>query len=136
MNNDDDCYTPVFEQDGVVYITKNSPYIRENMTFEDEIYFSSRDLFVNLDDLNDYFRISGFIGKLTGNICYEDRSENFKYEILPKEYYKHTLDIYKIIDKSWFNIGKKNYKEDVQSDKFIPLEEFLNNINNLHNKLK
>jgi hypothetical protein len=57
----------------------------KNKSFEDEIYFSLRDIFLNIDEFDNVLIANKMNRILTGNISFEERGDNFEYAIIIKD---------------------------------------------------
>ena len=51
----------------------------KKLSLEDNVYFTLRDIFANADSADTVMEANSFNSKLTGNICFEDRTGDFTY---------------------------------------------------------
>lgn len=65
--------------DGVKYLQLHNLRELKKISLEDNVYFTLRDIFLNYGYIDDVLRANDFNGKLTNNISYEERTENFEY---------------------------------------------------------
>jgi hypothetical protein len=88
----------------------------KNISLEDDIYFTLRDIFLNIADINYCMEANSFNGKLTNNIRYEERNKDFKYENLTNnmDYMVRLAKWLDFIDKSdfEFEIGNEEDLDD------------------------
>lgn len=64
---------------GVKYLHLCNPNHFKEKSLEDNVYFTLRDIFVNIECFNDAMTASFTNGKLTNNIPYEERDDYFEY---------------------------------------------------------
>lgn len=70
---------------GIKYLELHNSRELKKISLEDNVYFTLRDIFLNYEYIDDIFRANDFNSKLTNEICYEDRTENFEYTNLLKD---------------------------------------------------
>lgn len=96
---------------GIKYIKLCNDNYLKNISLEDNLYFTLRDIFVNSFSSDYCMEANDFNSKLTNNIYYEDRTSDFKYT--------NILD-----DKTFLNKLNKWLKSITQSDfDFEPLND-------------
>ena len=95
-------YTRLF--DGVKYLKLFNDNNLKTKSLEDNVYFTLRDIFINVSDFDNCIQSNVFNEKLTNNIYYEDRDDNFKYtNILNDDVYLYNLN-------KWLNnINETNF---------------------------
>jgi hypothetical protein len=63
------------------------------LSLEDNIYFTLRDIFVNISNIDYCMKANEFTSKLTNNICYEERPFGFTYtNVLSNKIYMTQLN--------------------------------------------
>jgi hypothetical protein len=74
----------------------------KSLTLEDNVYFTLRELFYNMYELDYIMEANVFINEISGSICYEDRKSDFKY--------KNSLHDKLFVDRlnKWLNHIKKS----------------------------
>lgn len=65
--------------DGIKYIKLSNSREFKKISLEDNVYFTLRDIFLNYGYIDDVLRANDFNSKLTNNISYEHRTENFRH---------------------------------------------------------
>ena len=73
---------------GVKYIHLMNDNEFKKKSLEDNVYFTLRDIFANADSADTIMEANYFNGRLTGCICFEERTERFQYsnELHQKDY--------------------------------------------------
>ena len=63
------------------YVELCNPHKFKSLSLEDNVYFTLRDIFMNMnsDNADDAIDCNQFNHQLTNEICFEDRTEGFKY---------------------------------------------------------
>lgn len=97
--------------DGVKYINLMNDNDFKKKSLYDNVYFTLRDIFANAYSADTIMEANYFNGRLTNNICFEDRTERFEYtNELHQKYFVERL-------QSWLKHFNIHYFE------FIELEE-------------
>ena len=116
----------------VKYLRLCNDNILKSKSFEDNVYFTLRDIFIN-GDIEDALRANDFNALLTNHIYFEDRTDNFKYtNHLHNSKYTNALF-------SWLNKGiffefdelTFDEEEDLDTATFIKLEDWANQFKEL-----
>jgi hypothetical protein len=105
----------------------------KNKSFEDEIYFILRDIFLNIDEFDNVLIANKMNRILTGNISFEERGDNFEYAIIIKDHQSsYVNDLYEWlykIEPSSFRIYDGG-NENVNMNEYMKFddwwEQFLN----------
>ena len=73
----------------------------KSLSLEDNVYFTLRELFYNMYELDYIMEANVFNNEISGSICYEDRKSDFKY--------KDALNDKLFVDRlnKWLNQIKK-----------------------------
>jgi hypothetical protein len=90
----------------------------KSLSLEDNVYFTLRDIFLNISGCDYVMEANGFNSSITGDICYEDRKSDFQYT--------NVLDDKLFIDKlnNWLNyISKSDFDFEELDDKLSSDEE-------------
>ncbi len=66
--------------DGVKYIILCNDNAFKQKSFEDNIYFTLRDIFLNADSCETALRVNSIISPLTQDVYFEDRTESCEYK--------------------------------------------------------
>jgi hypothetical protein len=66
--------------DGIKYMRLHNDNNFKKKSLYDNIYFTLRDIFVNAESVDDFMEANSYNHKITGGICFEERSENFEYK--------------------------------------------------------
>ena len=85
-----------------LYFRLHDVDITTTATLEDRVYAASRNLFMALEDINDYCNISPTIGLLVGGIALEERTADFAYQPLTSTQWDHIRLLYGRINRSYF----------------------------------
>lgn len=102
-----------------IYLMNNNDFKKKSLY--DNIYFTLRDIFANAESIDTAMEANSFNGRLTNNICFEDRTERFKYSNeLHQKYFVEKL-------KSWlkhFDIHYFEFEEPEEDEK-IDMKEYM-----------
>ena len=74
---------------GTKYIQLHNEHRLKSLSVEDGVYFTLRDIYLNVHDENEAIEANEFNISLTGNIRFEERGETFEYT--DDLYCKHVL---------------------------------------------
>ena len=89
-------------------------------SLEDNVYFTLSDVFCNTRELSTIIKVNEFNDELTGNVCFEDRTDKFEYTnvLYQKDYVKKL--------QNWLNIFSENNLEfEKVDDKEINIKEYI-----------
>jgi hypothetical protein len=64
---------------GVKYLQLHNDNEFKKKSLEDNVYFTNRDIFLNIGPIDYVLEANRLNGLLSGDIRFEDRTENFKY---------------------------------------------------------
>ena len=79
----------------------------KNKSLEDNVYFTLRDIFANVSELDYCMEANGFNTKLTNSISYEERTIDFTYtNVINDKIYIHKLKFDLLI-----NYNNNSYKK-------------------------
>jgi len=137
--------------DGVKYLQLHNLIEFKKISLEDNVYFTLRDIFLNYGYIDDVLRANDFNGKLTNNISYEERTENFEYAdlLMDENFLSSLIEWIKRIHISEFEFetpeqyladcdtSSKKYLDEldwyynVDMSEYIALDDWINNLNKL-----
>jgi len=64
---------------GIKYLQNCNDNNLKYLSLEDNVYFTLRELFYNMAELDYIMEANVFNNEISGSICYEDRKSDFKY---------------------------------------------------------
>lgn len=103
---------------GKLYIQLFNPNEFKKKSFNDNVYFTLRDIFLNAD-CEECIIANNFNGELTNHIPLEERTDTFEYtDVLhQKTYCKSLLDFLQYLTRNCFYFDKlEDYLEDVEME--------------------
>ena len=62
---------------GIKYLQHFNDNNLKSLSLEDNVYFTLRDIFINMAELQYIMEANVFNNQISGSICYEDRKSNF-----------------------------------------------------------
>lgn len=124
--------------DEVEYVGLSEEHSLKFRSLEDDVYFTLRDLFLNLLDVDDVINTIHFSKELTDNIPYEERTETFRYTcVLSDKYYtKKLYEWLSTLDKTCFEFKPPRDDDVIDLKEFIPFTEWWNHFEYLRNLIK
>ena len=94
--------------DNVKYMHLSNDNELKKKSLEDNVYFTLRDIFMSVSDMNMVFDVNEFSVALTNDVSYEDRTDDFQYSsVLYNETY--LTDLIKFLH----NVKKVGFDFDV-----------------------
>lgn len=98
----------------------------KTLSLEDNVYFTLRDIFVNISDINYCMKANEFNGKLTDNIYYEDRRFGFMYtNILSNKEYVSRLNQWLMrITPCEFHFEPDDENDDNEEENLIKFDDW------------
>jgi len=107
--------------DGIKYINLMNDNDFKKKSLYDNVYFTLRDIFANAESADTIMEANYFNGRLTNNICFEDRTERFEYtNELHQKYYVERLQRWlKHFDIHYFEF------EEPEEDEQIDMKEYM-----------
>lgn len=141
---------------GVKYLQLHDSIDFKKISLEDNVYFTLRDIFLNYGYFDDVLRVNSFNSKLTNNISYEERTENFKYTnlLMDKTFLISLIEWMKTINILDFEFetpeqymqdyepNSKDYLDELDSyynvdmSEYIALDDWMNEFNGLIKELE
>jgi hypothetical protein len=111
----------------------------KQLSLEDNVYFTLRDIFLNSECIDDAFTANNFNHRLTGGIRFEDRDESFTYT--------NVLDDLEYLSRlvSWLEYFKiycfefkdqDDASEEINMDKYIKFDDWWDGFVKLRNQLE
>ena len=90
----------------------------KSVSLEDNVYFTLKEIFVNISVINYCMEANGFNNEITGSVYYEDRKCDFKYtDALNDKLFVDRLN------KWLINIKKSDFEFDTEPDERADDEE-------------
>jgi hypothetical protein len=115
---------------GINYLRLFHPNDWKQKSLEDNIYFTIRDIFQNIDDFQFAMEANVFNDTLTNGVVYEERTDNFTYMNILNEDFSF---VYKLLQ--WLSYICEYYfdfeevvEETIDLDKYIPFEEWISQL--------
>lgn len=110
---------------GIKYLYLIHPNDWKQKSLEDNIYFTLRDIFVNIDDFQFAMEANNFNDTLTNGVCYEERTSDFTYsnvlneDTRLSEWLSHICEYY---------FDFKEVDETIDLDKYILFDEWISQL--------
>jgi hypothetical protein len=124
--------------DETEYIGLSEEHALKFRSLEDDVYFTLRDLFLNVLGIDDVFTTIIFMKELADNIPYEERNETFQYtDALSDISYCERLSkwLYSL-DKKCFVFSPPSKDDVIDLKEFIPFDEWYNHFTYLRQLIK
>ena len=121
---DDNCGIRYKNNYYIKYLDDPSKFPRETMN--DRIYLLSRDIFLNIDDINYYLIFCNLLQDLTGSISLNERKDDFKYQDLTREQWLELLCKFRKITNN--HISYNDITIEVLNLDFVDIEFFENTV--------
>jgi hypothetical protein len=126
-----------------MYIMNENDFKKQSL--EDNVYFTLRDIFMNAKWCDICFEANGFNNSLNDGICFEDRTNKFRYTnvLYEKSYVQKLLKWLNHIDVQYFDFDKLEETDGVFDmkthikfdDWWVQFEELRNLIKQQYEKL-
>jgi len=112
--------------DGVKYICLMNCNDFKKKSLYDNVYFTLRDIFANADSADTIIEANYFNGRLTNNICFEDRTEKFRYtNVLYEQDYVERLQRWlKYFGIYYFEFEELEEDEEIDMNKYIKWDDW------------
>jgi len=115
---------------GTNYLRLFHPNDWKQKSLEDNIYFTIRDIFQNIDDFQFAIEANMFNDKLTNGVVYEERTNDFTYMNILNEDFSF---VYKLLQ--WLSYICEYYfdfeevvEETIDLNKYIPFDEWISQL--------
>lgn len=107
-----------------IYLINDNEFKKKSLY--DNIYFTLRDIFANADLADTFMKANYFNNLLTNNICFEERTEKFKYsrELHQKDYVEHLQKWLKHLNIYYFKFKEPEEGEDIDMKKYIKFDKW------------
>jgi hypothetical protein len=124
--------------DEIEYIGLSEEHALKFRSLEDDVYFTLRDLFLNVLDIDDVMMTREFCIELTNDIPYEDRTDTFQYTdaLYDKKYTKRLYTWLSSINKKCFEFKPPQTDDVIDLKEFIPFDDWYNHFTYLRNLIK
>ena len=115
---------------GIEYIGLSEEHALKFRSLEDDVYFTLRDLFLNVLDIDDVIATVTFSNELTNNISYEDRDETFQYTnvLNNKDFTRRLYTGLSTLDKKCFEFTPPQADDVIDLKEFIPFTKWFQHI--------
>jgi hypothetical protein len=117
---------------GTKYLKLYNPNEFKSKTLEDNVYFTLRDIFLNYGYIESIMRANDLNSKLSGNICFEERDEYFKYtnDLMDEKFLTNLIKFLKSIHSSEFEFEtpEQYWTEDKSTNKYKEELEWYYNV--------
>ena len=129
--------------DGIKYIKLMNDNNFKKKSLEDNVYFTLRDIFMNIRDFDRCISANYYNGILTNDVSFEERDSNFRYSNV---LYDYNLDFTKKL-YNWiehlskykhciFDFDKPEEQEEIDMSKYMNYDEWWEQFIDLREKLK
>lgn len=109
---------------GIKYIYIHNDNEFKKKSFEDNVYFTLRDIFNNADSCDTIMKANYLNDLLTGNISFEERDNTFQYlNIYDKEYLSKLIIFLKHFTEYWFEFIEPE-NEEIQMKKYMKFDDW------------
>ena len=109
---------------GIKYIYLHNDNEFKKKSFEDNVYFTLRDIFNNADSFDTIMKANYLNDLLTGNISFEERDNTFQYlNIYDKEYLSKLIIFLKPFTEYWFEFIEPE-NEEIQMKKYMKFDDW------------
>ena len=121
---------------GAKYICHMDNGDLKKKSLEDNVYFTLSDIFCNTRELSTIIKVNEFSDELTGNVCFEDRTDKFEYTnvLYQKDYVKKLQNWLNIFSEGDLEFEKVDDKE-INMSKYIKLDDWWVQFEELKNLL-
>ena len=111
---------------GIKHMYNNDDNDFKKKSLEDNVYFTLRDIFWNCDSADTIMEANYFNGRLTNNICFEDRTERFQYsnELHQKDYVGRLQRWLKYITIYYFEFEEPEEDEKIDMKEYMKFEDW------------
>ena len=111
---------------GVKYIHLMNDNEFKKKSLYDNVYFTLRDIFANADSADTIMEANYFNGRLTNNICFEERTERFQYsnELHQKDYVERLQRWLKHFGIYYFEFIEPEEDEDIDMKEYIKWDDW------------
>ena len=117
----------------IEYIGLSEEHSFKFRSLEDDVYFTLRDLFLNVLDIDDVIMTREFCIELTNDIPYEDRTDTFQYTdvLSDKSYCERLSKWFSTLDKKCFEFKPPQKDDVIDLKEYIPFIEWYTHFNYL-----
>lgn len=115
---------------GIKYLYLIHPNDWKQKSLEDNIYFTMRDIFVNIDDFQFAMEANFFNDRLTNGVVYEERTDDFTYLNILNDDFSFVYRLSKwlsYICEYYFDFDEV-VEETIDLDKYITFEEWISQL--------
>jgi len=129
-------YARIIDNKKYMYVRDEHQY--KSKSLNDNVYFTLRDIFFNGDEFNNIIKANDFNGKLTNNIRFEERDENFSYTncLQDKNYVNKLCNWLEPFTLNNFDFVKVEESEQINLNKYLLFSEWVGQFENLKRLLR
>ena len=115
---------------GIKYLYLIHPNDWKQKSLEDNVYFTMRDIFTNIDDFQFAMEANFFNDRLTNGVVYEERTDDFTYMNILNDDFSFVYKLSKWLSYICEYYFDCNMVEDepVDLDKYILLDEWISQL--------
>lgn len=123
---------------GIKYVYLTNSNNLKKISLEDNVYFTLRDIFQNIDDFQFAMESNMYNDKLTNGISYEERTHNFSYSNVLNDNFSFVYRLTKwlsCICEYYFDFEIIEENIDIDLEKYITFEEWISKLEDLREHL-
>ena len=120
---------------GIKYMYINDDNDFKKKSFEDNVYFTLRDIFRNADSPDTCYQANDFNISLTGRIYFEERTDKFKYTnvLYEKDYVERLQRWLKRFNHYYFEFIELEEGDGVEYESYMEFDDWWNQFEELRN---
>lgn len=122
----------------IKYLYLINPNHLKKKSLEDNVYFTLRDIFQNIDNFQFAMESNTYNAKLTNGVFYEERTNDFSYSNVLNDDFSFVYRLatwLSSICEYYFDFEKIEENIDIDLEKYIPFEEWISQLNILREHL-
>jgi len=122
----------------IKYLYLINPNHLKKKSLEDNVYFTLRDIFQNIDNFQFAMESNTYNTKLTNGVFYEERTNDFSYSNVLNDDFSFVYRLatwLSSICEYYFDFEKIEENIDIDLEKYIPFEEWISQLNILREHL-
>ena len=119
-----------------IYILNENEYKKKSLY--DNVYFTLRDILANAEAFDTALEANNFNNKLTDGICFQDRTDNFKYTnaLHQIDYLEKLLTWLKRLKNHYFEFIELEDGEEFEIEKYMKFDDWCVEFTNLINLIQ
>ena len=118
-----------------IHLCDNNEFKKKSL--EDNIYFTMRDIFMNVEDIYECIKANKFNYTLSNSIKLEERTDAFQYAnvLQNKEYVSNLINFLEKINENSFEFTELQEDDDKPMSEYIRYDDWWNQFEELKNLL-